>query len=181
MQPVLLSIAFLAAPWVLAIALRRFGARHQAFALGLALTGLGLATLGEVSTLWPDTLVSQQAVDQAYQDTYYISARYVWLRDLGVLYLLPALALALIHGRTGPKRQRLGTVTVALWHLGVALIWMPAGFAPYLMPRRYIDFPGTLRWTIWASQTGAALTLTASVLLLGLTASLLYRRTPHRP
>lgn len=102
-----------------------------------------------------------------FRDAYYISARGLNILSLG-LFLLLAAATTLLISRLGndwTKRSMDGAVVVLHLAIGV-LVTYPFWVRP-LIPRRYVDFPGSMVWVDQIIRLSSVLAFLASGVIFG--------------
>ena len=109
------------------------------FAMGF----LFLFTVGGVTGI----VLSQAAIDRAYQDTYYVVAHFHYVMSLGAVFCLFAGGyywIGKITGRQYPEWA--GKIHFWMMFIGANVTFFPQHFLGRQgMPRRYMDYPDAVR------------------------------------
>ena len=131
------------------------------FAVGF----LFLFTVGGVTGV----VLSQAAVDRAYQDTYYVVAHFHYVMSLGAVYAIFAgvyFWIGKMSGRQYPEWA--GKLHFTLMFIGSNLTFFPMHFLGRQgMPRRYIDYPAAFAHWNFVSSIGAFIAFASFVWFLG--------------
>ncbi len=131
------------------------------FAIGF----LFLFTVGGVTGV----VLSQAAVDRAYQDTYYVVAHFHYVMSLGAVYAIFAgvyFWIGKMSGRQYPEWA--GKLHFALMFIGSNVTFFPMHFLGRQgMPRRYIDYPQAFAYWNEVASIGAFIAFASFVWFLG--------------
>ena len=131
------------------------------FAIGF----LFLFTVGGVTGV----VLSQAAVDRAYQDTYYVVAHFHYVMSLGAVYAIFAgvyFWIGKMSGRQYPEWA--GKLHFALMFIGSNVTFFPKHFLGRQgMPRRYIDYPQAFAYWNEVASIGAFIAFASFVWFLG--------------
>lgn len=123
---------------------------------------VGLGAVGFVNLLQ----VHLMPVTRTYSDTYYVVSKgYFWL-NMASFYLVAAGLALLIWKLARGLPKRLLVSAFWVFHIGAGAVVVPAAIAPYLIPKRYVDFPDSLYWSTMMSSFGAQLIFLGAACLL---------------
>ncbi|WP_127902001.1 cytochrome c oxidase subunit I [Solirhodobacter olei] len=126
---------------------------------------LFLFTVGGVTGV----ILSQAAVDRAYQDTYYVVAHFHYVMSLGAVYAIFAgvyFWIGKMSGRQYPEWA--GKVHFTLMFIGSNVTFFPMHFLGRQgMPRRYIDYPEAFAHWNFVASIGAFIAFASFVWFLG--------------
>ncbi len=131
----------------------------------VAIGFLFLFTVGGVTGV----VLSQAAVDRAYQDTYYVVAHFHYVMSLGAVYAIFAgvyFWIGKMSGRQYPEWA--GKLHFALMFIGSNVTFFPMHFLGRQgMPRRYIDYPQAFAYWNEVASIGAFIAFASFVWFLG--------------
>jgi heme/copper-type cytochrome/quinol oxidase subunit 1 len=135
-----------------------FPAPWRLFAAAAA--GLALAALAEYRVAMSDSATARalltDGAERAFHDTYYVVARSHYTLSLALLFAALATGQYLKERASGLRDARLTRILFWLLLGSILLsIHISQMFAQIVMPRRYVDFPGTLRHLSYVTS-GAA-------------------------
>ena len=126
---------------------------------------LFLFTVGGVTGV----ILSQAAVDRAYQDTYYVVAHFHYVMSLGAVYAIFAgvyFWIGKMSGRQYPEWA--GKLHFFVFFIGSNLTFFPQHFLGRQgMPRRYIDYPDAFAYWNFVSSIGAFIAFASFLWFLG--------------